>query len=236
LSTSPGTPYGPAALWFGVRRRASWKMVGVIWSINIVTEEVGVGWTWPSHGNGAPGGSVGSGDRAFVSNFSSCVITSVGVVSRRPDVSSRRTERSVGRVGLSGAPSEMRRMDLRAKLGFFTNTRRSALPYFRRRRLRAWRMRRRVAFLSPLKQSSVACMIVGSVGVVSVRRRTPRESLSLRGGLRTMRRDSGLLTLDHSGREGSAESVSCGVHLYTFVSWLMRLRMDLAWRRMLETS
>jgi len=87
-------------------------MAGVICPINIGTdEEVGVGRTLPSHGNGAPGGRVGSGDRAVDSNFSSCAITSAGEVSMRPDVSSRRTERSVGREGLYGVPSEVRRMD-----------------------------------------------------------------------------------------------------------------------------
>ncbi len=123
LSTRPGTPYGLTTLWFGVPRRASWKMVGVIWPINIGTDEVGVGQTWPFHGNGAPGGSVGSGDRAVVYNFSSCAITFVGVVSRRPDVSSRMRERSVRRVRLYGVPAEVRRMDLRATLGFFANMR-----------------------------------------------------------------------------------------------------------------
>ena len=76
-------------------------MVGVFGPTSIGIEEVGVGRTWASHGNGAPGGSVGSGDRAFVSSFSSCAMTSAGVVSSRPDVSSRRTERSAGRIGIS---------------------------------------------------------------------------------------------------------------------------------------
>ena len=84
------------------------------------TEEVGVGRTWASHGNGAPGGSVGSGERDVVSILSSCVITSDGVVRMRPVVSSRRTERSVGSVSLSGVPSKVQRMDLRATLGFYT--------------------------------------------------------------------------------------------------------------------
>jgi hypothetical protein len=86
-------------------------MDGEIWPTGIGTEEVGVGRTWPSHGSSAPGGSVGSRDRAFVTSFSSCAITSAGVVSMRLDVSSRRTERSVGRIGLSDVPSEVRRMD-----------------------------------------------------------------------------------------------------------------------------
>jgi len=112
-------------------------MAGVIWPISIGAKEVGVGRTLSSHGNGAPGGSVGSGDRAVVSSFFRCDVTSVGVTSIRLDVSSRRTERSVRRVGLSSVPSEVRRIDLRAALGFFTNMRRSVLPYFKRRRLRA---------------------------------------------------------------------------------------------------
>ena len=60
--------------------------------------------------------------------------------------------------------------------------------------------------------------------------------MSLGGGLRTVQRGSGLLTLYQSGREGSVESASGGVHLGAFVSWLMRRRMNLARRRMLETS
>jgi len=93
-------------------------MDGVIWPINIGTEEVGVEWTWPSHKNGAPGGIVGSGEGVVGSIFSSCVLTSDEVVRRHPNVSSRRTERSVGSVRSSGVPSEVQRMDLSATLGF----------------------------------------------------------------------------------------------------------------------
>ena len=60
--------------------------------------------------------------------------------------------------------------------------------------------------------------------------------MSLGGRLRIVRRDSGLLTLDQSGKEGSAESASDGVLLCAFVSWLMMRRMDMARRRMMETS
>ena len=139
-------------------------MAGVICPISNSTEEVGVGWTWPSQWNGAPGGSVGSGERAVVSSSVSCVNTSDGVVRRRSDFTSLKMERSVGSVGLSVVPSEERRMDLRAKLGFFTITRRRALAYFRRRKLRAWRMRRRVAFLSHLYQSCAAARVVVPMG------------------------------------------------------------------------
>jgi len=151
LSTKPGTPFGPAALWFGVRRRVSRKIDGMMWPINIGIEEVGVGRTCQSHGNGARRGIAGSGESDVVSIFLSCVITSDGEVRRRPNASSRRTDGSVGMVGLSGVPSEVRRMDLSATLGFFTNMRIMALPYFSQRRFGAWRMRRRATFLSLLK-------------------------------------------------------------------------------------
>jgi hypothetical protein len=128
-------------------------MAGVICPISIGIEEVGVGRTWPSQGNVAPGGSAGSGERAIVSIFLSCAHISDGVVRRRPDLSSRRMERSVGIAELSVIPTDVLRMDFSATLGFFANMRRSALPYFRRRSLRACRMRRRVAFLILLKQS-----------------------------------------------------------------------------------
>jgi hypothetical protein len=97
--TTPGTPSGPAALWFGARRRAFWTIAGVIRPINIRTEEVGLGRTWPIQGNGALGGSVGSGESAIVSICVSWVNTSGKVVRRRPDFSFRRMERSVGSVG-----------------------------------------------------------------------------------------------------------------------------------------
>jgi len=93
----------------------------MMWPINIGTEEVGVGRTCQSHRNGARRGIAGSGESDVVSIFLSCVITSDGEVRRRPTASSRRTERSVGRVGLSGVSSEARRMDLSATLGFFTH-------------------------------------------------------------------------------------------------------------------
>ena len=90
----------------------------MIWPISNGTEEVGAGRAWLSQGNGALGGSVGSGERVVVSISVSSVISSDGVVRRRQDVSSRRSKRSVGSVGLSGVSSEARRMDLRATLGF----------------------------------------------------------------------------------------------------------------------
>jgi hypothetical protein len=171
-------------------------MAGVICPINIGTEKVGVGQTCPSQGNGAPGGSVGSGERAIVSILVSCFTTSDGVVRRSPDLSSRRIERSVGSMRFLVVPAEVWRMDLSATLGFFTNMRRRALAYFRRRRLRACRMRRRVAILSLLKQSCVACWVVVTMGLRSGRVKIPRLSKSLSGGLGTVRKDSGVLTLD----------------------------------------
>ena len=73
---------------------------------------------------------MGSGERALVSIFVSCAITFDGAVRRRPDVSSRRTERSVGSVGLSGVPSEVRRMELRATLDFFHKYANKSLAVF----------------------------------------------------------------------------------------------------------
>ena len=151
---------------------------------------------------------MGSGERVVVYIFVSCVITSDGAVIRRLDVSSRSTEISAGSVGLSGVPSVVRRMDLRATIGFFTNMRMRALPNFSLRKLRAWQIRRRVAFLSPLKQSCAVYRFVAPSRVGLGRRRIPKESRSLGGGLRTVRRDSGVSTLDHSGIEGFSGVVS----------------------------
>ncbi len=117
-------------------------------------------------------------------------------------------ERSVGSVGLSVVPSAVRMMDLRATLDFFTNMRRSALPYFRRRKLRAWRMRRRAAFLSPLKQYCAADRVDVPVKRESERTKTPKVSMFLGGGLRAVRRDIGVATLTHSCREGSSRDGS----------------------------
>ena len=130
FSTTPGTPYGSASEWFGVLRRASWKIAGVIWPISIGTEEVGAGRTWPGQGNGAPGGNVGSGERVVVSICVSCVNASDGVVRRRLDFSSRKMERSVGSVGLSVDPSEVRRMNLRATLDCFYKHAKKCLAIF----------------------------------------------------------------------------------------------------------
>ncbi len=151
---------------------------------------------------------MGSGERGVVSICASCVNTSDGLVRRCPDFSSRKMERSVGRLGLSVVPSEVWIMDLRATLGFFTNMRRHALPYFRRRKLRAWRMRRQVAFLSPMKQSCAACRVVVPMGIGSGRIKTPKVSRFLGVGLRTVRRNIGVSTLDQSGREGSSRGGS----------------------------
>jgi len=69
-------------------------------------------------------------------------------------------------------------------------------------------MRRRVAFLSLLKQSWAACMVVVPVKLGSGCVRRPRVPKSLRGGLMTVCGDSGVLTLDQRGREGSSMSGS----------------------------
>ena len=63
----PGTPFGPVALWLGVRRKAFCMMNRVIQPEIIGVEDDDVGWTCPSEGKGAPVGSMGSRDRAAVS-------------------------------------------------------------------------------------------------------------------------------------------------------------------------
>ena len=133
MRISPGTPSGPAALWFGVRRRASCSIAGVMHPeiIGMVYRWLGV--MWESHGNGAPDERVGSGERAVVSSFSTCLITSFGSVMRLPEMSSLMIERSVGSGGESSLSAAVRMMDCRATFGFLTNMRRRAFPYFSRR-------------------------------------------------------------------------------------------------------
>ena len=94
-------------------------MAGVMHPTIIGAESVGAGWMCIIKGKGSPGGSEGSGDRAIVSGCASLVITSSGVVMRRSVVSFRSIARSVGREGLSDAPSAARIMNFSATLGFF---------------------------------------------------------------------------------------------------------------------
>ena len=119
----PCTLSGPTALCLGVRRKASYIIVGVIHPEIIGVDDVGVERTCPSHRKGAPGGSVGSGDRATDSICVVLATTSSGVVMRRPVVSSRMMERSAGRQGVSVTSSDVRRMDLSAMLGLFIKRR-----------------------------------------------------------------------------------------------------------------
>jgi hypothetical protein len=121
---------GPAALWFGVRRKDSCMMAGVIHPVIIGVEVNGVGWTCPSQGNGAPGGSVGSGETATVSILVILAITLSGAVIRRPVVSSRITKSSLGSEGVSFTPFVVRIIYLSTTLGFFRKRRSKALPYY----------------------------------------------------------------------------------------------------------
>jgi hypothetical protein len=73
-------------------------------------------------------GRKGSGERVAVSSCASLEMTSSGEVSSRPVVSSRMTEKSVGREGVVVAPSAVRRIYLRATLGFLLNMRIRAFP------------------------------------------------------------------------------------------------------------
>ena len=103
-------------------------MVGVMHPTIIGIEADGVGWMCPNHGKGAPGGREGSGDMAIVSSCVILAIASSGEVMRRPVISSRRTEISVGKEGVSVVFSALRNIDFSATLGFFKNMRRRALP------------------------------------------------------------------------------------------------------------
>ena len=93
-------------------------IAGVMHPEIIGAECLWLGTTRRSHGNGAPGRSVGSGDRAWVSNLWTCAITSVGSTRRRPEDSSLRIERSVGRGWVLASSAAVRRMDCSATRGF----------------------------------------------------------------------------------------------------------------------
>jgi hypothetical protein len=97
-------------------------MTGVMHPEIIGIEEEGVGRTWPSHGKGASGGSVGSGDKATVYISAILASTSIGAVMRRPAASYRMRERSLERAGESLSPAADRRIDLRATLDFLCFT------------------------------------------------------------------------------------------------------------------
>jgi hypothetical protein len=139
LRTRPGTPSGPAALWLGVQRKVSCMMAGVIQPEIVGIEDVGVGRAYVSHGKGAPIGGGGSGDRPTFSICVTIATTSSWAVMRMPVVSSRTTERYVGREGMFVTPSVVRIIDLSTTLGFVTNKRSIALPYRMQRRVWACR-------------------------------------------------------------------------------------------------
>ena len=126
-------------------------MAEVIYPAIIGTDDVGVGRTWLSQGNGTPGGRVGSRDRAIVSSSAIFFTTSGAFVVRSPEASSLIMERSVGSVLVFWFPADMRRMDLRAMFGFFANSRSRNLPYLRRRTLRACLRRSLLSFRKPVK-------------------------------------------------------------------------------------
>ncbi len=111
-------PSGPAALLHGVRRKASCMIAGVIHPAIIGAEVVGDGQMCLIQGKGAPGRSEGSGERATVSIYASLEINSSGEVMRRSMISSRSSERSVGREEVSVAPFAVRRIDFSDTLGF----------------------------------------------------------------------------------------------------------------------
>ncbi len=79
-------------------------------------------------GKGGPRGERGTGERAAVSSCVRLEMTPSGEVSSRHVVSSRMTERLVGREGVFVAPSAVRRIYLRTTLGFFINMWSRAFP------------------------------------------------------------------------------------------------------------
>ncbi len=91
-----------------------------------------VGWDVgePRKRRSGGGGSVGSGERAWASSLCILAMTSLGSGMRRPVVSSRMIERSVGRGWEMSASAAVRRIDCRATLVFLVNMRRRAAPYF----------------------------------------------------------------------------------------------------------
>ena len=76
---------------------------------------------------------MGSGDRASVSSSEVLLNTVDGVVRRSQVVSSLIIERFVGRVCWVDVPMAVHMIDFSATFGYFTNMRRRALSYFRRR-------------------------------------------------------------------------------------------------------
>ncbi len=131
-------------------------MAGVMCPAIIGIHELGVGWTWPSQGNGALEGRVGSGERAIVSCSSIFFTASIGFVIRSPVDSFFIIERSMRNVLVFMLPAALRRIDLRTVFGFLANILRRVLPYKMRRTFRACLKRSIVAFLRPLKQVCMA--------------------------------------------------------------------------------
>jgi len=162
----PGTPSGPSALWFGVRRKASCMIAGVMQPEIMGSVCLRMRGTQRCHGNGAPCESVGSGDMTWVSSLRACAITSAESTRRRPEASSLRIERFVGRGWVFFPATAVRRIDCRAIFGFFKNIRRRAFPYLSRRWLRACLSRRLVARRCALKHVFKRMLMYGD-GMVS---------------------------------------------------------------------
>ncbi len=81
-----------------------------------------LGGTQRCHGNGAPYGSVGSGDWAWVSSFWTYAITSAGSTTKRPDASFLIIEKFVGRGWVFSSSTAVRRMDCKATFDFLGHT------------------------------------------------------------------------------------------------------------------
>ena len=153
------------------------------------------------HMNGAPCGSVGSGDMVWVSSFCTCAITSAGSTTRRSEASSLRMERSVGRGWVFFASAAVRRIDCRAIFGFFKNIRSRAFPYLIMRWLRACLSSMRVVRPCALKHA-FARLVRSGDGLVSASSAGTFVRLSASkfriGGEAAVRRVNGVVTMSHS--------------------------------------
>jgi len=152
---------------------------------------------------------------------------------RRAVISSRSTQSSVGREGLSATPSVVRKIDLSATLGVFFFWWSKALPHCTRRRLRAWRMCLRVTLLRTLEVVWSWDGVMSSPATKSFLCRIPREARSMGGGERSVRIGTRVFTSDHMT---SWAEVSDVISSGWRASMLAMRRRGFSRLRMLSTS
>jgi hypothetical protein len=111
---------------------------------------------------GVWGRATGHGSQVFCT----CAITSAWSTRRRPESSSLRIERSIGRGWVFSSSAAVRRMDYKGTFVFLKNIWMRAFPYLSRRWLRACLSRRRMVRLCALKHAFTQSLRYGD-GVVS---------------------------------------------------------------------